>query len=330
MPRAPLGRFPTPIEKADTLARAIGVRALYIKRDDRSAEPYGGGKPRKLELFLGQALAEGKKEVITVGSVGSHHAFATALYARKLGLETTLLLLPQPPSAEVRDILLGCAKQGAKLILVGTYGEAERRAARAEAASYIPAGGSSPLGNMGFVNAAFELKAQVDRGVMPPPDDIYIALGTLGSTVGLAIGLKAVGLRARIVAVRASSPGTSSRRALARMYIETVELLRRHDRTFPRVELEPDDILIAGDYLGAGYAEPTIKGSRAIELAKKHGLELEHTYTAKAMAALIDRGRREPERIALYWHSHAAQPIDVAGIDIGALPAELRSYARAP
>jgi D-cysteine desulfhydrase len=212
--RAPLGNFPTPVERARSLGEAIGV-PLYIKRDDRSAEPYGGGKARKLELLLGQALADKHPEVITFGAVGSHHALATAIYARRLGLRTTLLFLPEPPSPDVRTILFGCAKQGAHMELVGTLRAAERRAAAlVEAASdkplILPAGGSSPLGNVGFVNAAFELSEQIDEGAMPQPHDVYMALGTMGSAVGLAIGFKALGLPVRVVAVRASTPGTSS------------------------------------------------------------------------------------------------------------------------
>eukprot|EP00729_Bicosta_minor_P000800 gene800-4739_t len=68
----------------------------------------------------------------------------------------------------------------------------------------IPAGGSSPLGNVGFVNAALELEEQISAGLLPAPDAIYIAMGSMGSAVGLAIGLAAVGLglHTRVVAVR--------------------------------------------------------------------------------------------------------------------------------
>ncbi len=53
--RAPLGRWPTPVTALPELAARLGAASLHVKRDDLSAEPYGGGKARKLELLLGQA-----------------------------------------------------------------------------------------------------------------------------------------------------------------------------------------------------------------------------------------------------------------------------------
>jgi D-cysteine desulfhydrase len=95
LPRAELARLPTPVESAPELARELGLGALWIKRDDRAADPYGGNKVRKLELYLGQALAEKRRAVLTFGGVGSNHALATAVHARRLGLEVILALLPQ-------------------------------------------------------------------------------------------------------------------------------------------------------------------------------------------------------------------------------------------
>lgn len=41
----------------------------------------------------------------------------------------------------------------------------------------MPSGGSSPIGTIGYVNAAFELKDQIDKKIIPEPDLIYIPLG---------------------------------------------------------------------------------------------------------------------------------------------------------
>ena len=56
------------------------VGALWVKRDDRSSELYGGNKVRKLELLLGAARDAGKSRVVTLGAVGSHQVVATAIY----------------------------------------------------------------------------------------------------------------------------------------------------------------------------------------------------------------------------------------------------------
>jgi hypothetical protein len=66
--RAPLGALPTPVEHHEALGRAIGVPSLWVKHDDRIATPYGGGKIRKLELFLGEARHLGYSGVVTSGA----------------------------------------------------------------------------------------------------------------------------------------------------------------------------------------------------------------------------------------------------------------------
>jgi len=66
---------------------------------------------------------------------------------------------------------------------------------------FIPTGGSTPLGALGFVNAAFELKEQIDAGILPMPDYIYVACGSVGTTVGLLLGCKAAQLPIKIIAV---------------------------------------------------------------------------------------------------------------------------------
>ncbi len=75
-------------------------------------------------------------------------------------------------------------------------------AERRESLYCIPPGGSCALGALGYVNAAFELKMQIERGELPEPDEIFIAYGTMGTAAGLALGIRAAGLHSRIRAIR--------------------------------------------------------------------------------------------------------------------------------
>jgi D-cysteine desulfhydrase len=99
--RVSLGRFPTPVESLEPLARELGVVSddgVWIKRDDISSPVYGGNKVRTLELLFGEAKARGLGRVISTGAFGSNHALATALHAPSVGLEPGALLFPQPIS----------------------------------------------------------------------------------------------------------------------------------------------------------------------------------------------------------------------------------------
>lgn len=319
LPVAALGRWPTPLE-------AVGP--FLVKRDDLSAEPYGGGKPRKLEMFFGRALADGRSRVVTFGGVGSHHVAATAIYAKRLGLRCRLELLPQRPTPEVRRVLLTCQRHGAELVLARSRTPSEERGAHTLA---IPPGGTSPLGNAGFVNAGLELAAQL-RG-RTPPRGIYLAVGTLGSAVGLAIGLAAAALPIPIVGVRAASWAAASPRKMRTQFAKTVAWLRAIDPGFPLLAFDDTRFRFENGYLGSGYAEPTNRGRMATEHASTLGLRLDDTYTAKAFAALLDAqrasGSSAGSRPLLFWHTNSHRALSDEG-DPNDLPPALRPFATAP
>ena len=51
IPRARLGRFPTPVERLDGFH---DVDSLYVKHEDLSSDVLGGNKVRSLEFLLGR------------------------------------------------------------------------------------------------------------------------------------------------------------------------------------------------------------------------------------------------------------------------------------
>ena len=53
---------------------------LLIKREDISAEGYGGNKIRPLELVFADAQRRGARRIWATGSLGSNHAVATAVH----------------------------------------------------------------------------------------------------------------------------------------------------------------------------------------------------------------------------------------------------------
>src|SRR5687767_11637595 len=78
--RRRLVSLPTPLERANTLGRTLGVE-LLIKRDDLTGLGAGGNKLRKLEFILGRALDEGYDTLLTTGGIQSNHARLTAAVA---------------------------------------------------------------------------------------------------------------------------------------------------------------------------------------------------------------------------------------------------------
>lgn len=330
---------PTPVARLHGMERALAARVpLDVKRDDLTAGTYGGNKVRKLEFLLAAARAAGATEVMTVGAAGSNHALATAVHARAFGLRSISMLIPQVNARSVRRNLLASWNAGAELhhypdearLQAGIRHQTARHAAETgQAPWYIAGGGSSPIGALGFVDAAFELKAQIDAGLLPAPRRIYVALGTTGTAAGLRLGLDAAGLGAtRIVAVRVVREDIGSARRLAVLYAQAAALLRRLDPGFPDVALDPATVEVRHEYLGEGYAEYTAAGQAAVAAAREaDGLVLEGTYTGKTFAALMDDLRGAEDGPVLYWHTytHPLAPELVEG-DYRALPRELHRY----
>ena len=161
IPRVALGAAPTPVESLESLSRD-----LWIKRDDLAGTPLGGNKVRALEFLLAN-VARGDV-VATVGSVGSTHALAVATYCAALGAEARIGRWRQemnPAAERVAERLSRIVKHAPVFRTpVGAYAWAMRE--RIRGARWIAAGGSTPLGVLGHVNAGLELIEQVDAGLV--------------------------------------------------------------------------------------------------------------------------------------------------------------------
>jgi 1-aminocyclopropane-1-carboxylate deaminase/D-cysteine desulfhydrase-like pyridoxal-dependent ACC family enzyme len=329
IPWLQLGEYPTPFEPLD-----IGGNDVFIKRDDLTSRVYGGNKVRKLEFLLARARAQDARRLITVGAAGSHHALATAIYGKQLGFEVTLVLFPQQLTEHVRDILLQDVAHGAELRFtrrmetVPTALFTTMLRYRRDRAVVIPAGGSDPIGTLGYVNAALELAEQIDNGALPPPRTIVLAAGTLGTAAGLALGFALADINVQIKAVRITSRLVANERVLGRLIKGSEDVLRRAggpngyaDRAFASVELQHD-------FLGRGYGISTGAATAATDTLSKIGIHLDQTYTAKAAAALLAQAKGA-EAPVLFWHTlSASQPPLPQHVTVDNLPAPFRAYVQ--
>jgi 1-aminocyclopropane-1-carboxylate deaminase/D-cysteine desulfhydrase-like pyridoxal-dependent ACC family enzyme len=159
--RIALGSYPTPVEELAPLSR--GSAALWVKRDDLTSPLYGGNKVRKLEYLLADAKARGARRVVTVGAVGSHHVLATTLFGARDGLEVDAVLLPQPRTDHVVEVLRAGLANGMRPSPAGGYASMAWQIARklGGGAYFVTVGGSSPIGSRGYVDEARYLAAQV-------------------------------------------------------------------------------------------------------------------------------------------------------------------------
>jgi D-cysteine desulfhydrase len=311
---------PTPVEPLALPGLPAG--ALFVKRDERSCALYGGNKPRKLEFVIGDALARRSRRLVTTGGLGTNHGLATTVLGRAAGLPTTLVLLHQPISDEVRTKLALAAAWGAELVygrnVAGTAAATAavlvRATLRGERPYRVATGGSSALGNVGFVSAGFELAAQVKAGLLPEPTRIFIAVGTGGTLAGLLVGLRLSGLRTRVVGVLVTDILPPSPARLAHAARATLRLLRRADPGVPGLRIDASDLELDRSQLGPGYGAATPAGREAVRTAAAAGLELDTTYTGKCLAAILARARAGSLGAGpvLFWNTYNAVDAAVA------------------
>ena len=342
IPRLSFGEFPTPVERLVGISRRLERDDLYIKRDDLTSRVYGGNKVRKLELLLADALRQGTLRVITSGGAGSNHALATAIYGEKAGLKTALMLFRQPNSYSVRHNLMMNLASGAELIHHDTYQEhtqafektvRQYESADGKAPYVIPLGGSCPMGAIGYVNAGLELAAQISAGELPPPSRIYLALGTMGTAMGLLLGLKAAGVKTNLQAVRAVPTYVASIDKCHLLFDQTKELLREMDPSFPSCTLEPEDLTLRQEYFGEKYGLFTPEAVAAARLLRESdGTILDGTYTGKAGAAFLADIRSNSDGPVIFWNTKNSRPLpnEAMAADYRLLPVPFHCYFNEP
>lgn len=322
LPHVHLVEAPTPVVRIDgDLAEQVG--GLWVKRDDVTAQAYGGNKVRKLEFTLGRALAEGRRSVLTFGALGSNHVLATAVHGAPLGLDVHAILTPQARTPYLAANLAADRAAGATLHPVPRFQDAARKAVevRRELSArdgiepwVIPFGGTSPDAEAGFVNAAFELAEQVEAGEMPEPDLVYVPLGSTGTAVGLALGFAVAGMRTRVIGVRVVPVDAVALEQLAEVATDAIALLRQADASFPGLRPDALPIDVREGYLGEGYAVPTEGGRNALDRAATAGFRLEGTYTAKTLAALFDDALAGvlADKTVLFWNTYNSRSLSVS------------------
>lgn len=304
----------TPIQRLDRLEGALGdtlggVR-LYVKRDDMMGVGGGGNKLRKLEFLLGEALAQGCDTFITTGGIQSNHARLSAAAAARAGLACELVLAHMVPrdDADYRrngnvllDGLFGATvheRPGTADALAFAQSRAAELAAQGRKAYVVGAGGSSPVGCLGYADCAREI-AEQEAAQGFAFSRIVIPNGSSGTHAGLAAGFAALGQApARVRSFSVLATVEETRATTLEKARATLKLLD------PSASIDADGIDVADGQRGDGYGIPTPGMIEAVRLmASSEGLLLDPVYSGKAFAGLladISAGAYAPGASVLY------------------------------
>lgn len=317
--RLKLAQMPTPIQPLTRLSKEIG-KNIWVWRDDLTGFVDSGNKLRKLEFLAAAAVQAGATRLITCGGPQSNHARATAVVARRLGMDVTLIVrepksgFDQSAAANGNRLLnqiLGADLQHVSFVDYQEQGstydfflERARQAALAcgESPYVVPEGGSCPLGCFGYLQAVDEMLATWEA--MGPgtaaPDSLFLALGSGGTHAGLHLGYERRGLpTASLFAVNVCDSAAYFQKRVGKLLEDTAAAYA--------LPLKQPELQIFDGHFGEGYGLASPADLRFYaELAAQEGLLLDPVYTGKAFQGMLRELRQDPERFGrdvLFLHS---------------------------
>ena len=301
----PLGQWPTPVQRLDSLSPNA-----WIKRDDLTHPQFGGNKIRKLAYILSWAKRHHIRHIYTLGATGTNHGVATAMLCQRLGIKLSIFLFPQPPSKIVERNFNLMKKLGAHLHPYGSLAKCAKAfylhpARLMPHHLFLPAGGSNELGTLAFVDAAFELKKQVDQGHLPEPETVFCPVGSSATLAGLTLGFALQRISTKVVGIRVAPSQLGpipicTERTVTKLMKRTLKLLghQKTERlaTLPKPRLDPS-------FYGDGYGTPSARSALSMERFQgQTGLPLDQTYTGRTAAAFMEH-LESGQHPTLLWYT---------------------------
>jgi len=323
------GCFPTPLHRLDRLSEKYH-RDIYIKRDDLTGLGFSGNKIRKLQYLVQDALDQGCTTLLTYGGIQSNHARQTAAVAARYGLKSILIATmkeDQPPEFLSGNLLLDAILR-CDIIFMDTSSirkngkgkspdeieeetaQLRRRTAAKVIAEYeargekiyeIPAGGSTPLGCMGYFYAVPEIMNQLEEA-HANVEYIVCPSGSKGTFAGLWTGIKYFHAPFTVL-------GSCVSRHESRYRVKVCDLISEISTAYGLgLEAGPDDLqLYCSEYAGVAYDTPDDKTFQTIyDLAMTEGLFVDPCYSAKGFSALLgamQTGKIPEGASVLYLHT---------------------------
>ncbi|MBV7335103.1 pyridoxal-phosphate dependent enzyme [Chloroflexi bacterium TSY] len=319
--------LPTPLVELPRFSAELGGPRIFMKRDDMTGLAYGGNKARKLDYFVGEAVAQGCDVFIGGGGAAqSNHALMCAAAARKAGMKPVIFARAGSHHYELQgDYLLTKMLVDGGVYLYGYHNQdGKERRYRPELVDlmnqvadelrdkgfnpYVLPGSGQPSGTLGYVECALELTDQCEaRGI--EPSWIFLT-SSGGGQAGLLVGAKFLQQNHTVVGCAPAPYGSDAERSttVADLANRTAQLLGAN------VGIDPSEVTNLS-YGGEAYGVPSQTGLEALHLlARTEGIFLDPVYTSKGVSGLIDQIRQGtigPDDTVIYIHT-GGLPINFA------------------
>lgn len=291
-----MSKFTTPI----TIINYAGYE-IYVKRDDLYPQVGGGNKSRKSDYIVPSVKNRGYDYIVTNGGVNSNHCRAIALKCKEYGLGCSLVLHSPTPKKIKQSLNLYLTQLSGAEICYCQLDELANKMdstidelkARGNKPYYLWGGGHCIEGSLAYHDAAKEVLAQHEGFI---PDLVFLASGTGTTQAGLIVGFhetdtKVVGISVARKSDRGKDIINNSVQELAKYLKKKVD----------------NEIIFFDDWLYGGYELYNQELVSLInDVAKKTGLILDSTYTAKAFIGMLDYLKSNnitSSSKILFWHT---------------------------
>lgn len=289
-----IATLPTRIERLERFTKYMDIPVeIYIKRDDETGIYATGNKIRKLEYISLYAIKNGYDTLITCGGIQSNHSRTTAYLGATLGLDAYLVLKGKEPLTLDGNYLMD-KLFGAEIKWVSEEEYAENideilqdlkdyLKSKDKKPLVIPEGASYPLGLFGYIEAAKEIKEQLDvMGISM--DYIVSSVGSGGTFAGFLLGQSLFKLETEMYGINVCDSAEFFINKIHKLILEFNKLYPEYSNT----EIQKDSIKIIDGYIGKGYGIPYEEEMEIIKvLAKTEGIILDPVYTGKAFYGML-------------------------------------------
>ena len=315
-PRVTLAHAPTPLEPMPRLGAELGLKNLYVKRDDCTGLAMGGNKARQLEYYFGEAVAAGADVVLITGAVQSNFMRMTAAAAAKLGMACHVQL-----EDRVKDMPADYHASGNVLLdrlfgaTIHTYPEGEDEAGADAAletlAEDLRAKGHTPyivylsadhppVGALGYRDVALETVEQAATMNLAI-DKVIVPSGSALTHAGTLVGLRERSTKVECVGICVRRSAELQRPRVLTRAGELAAMIERDGL------IGADDVRVEDMALGPGYGKPGEDALDAMRLsARLEGLLMDPVYSAKALAGLIALARSgeiDADEVVVFFHT---------------------------
>lgn len=277
---------PTPICRLSRISSHIGHN-IYIMREDLTGFAIGGNKVRKLDYLIGDAMKNNANTLVTTkatsfsrNAAAAGKAFGFEVHVVVLGAESDQNCASQALFKQVGAVL-HYVKKNDENELAETYNKViDELKDQGKTVYELHPGGSDTIGSLGYINA-FDQIVLYSKIAGVHFNKVIHSAGSTATQVGLVLGQCISEYDTTIIGISAARNSDIQHRATLDLASATANMLNIH--------FDASKIVVDDRFIGPGYALPSKEGEYAAELfAAMEGVLLDHVYTGKAAAALVE------------------------------------------